>query len=84
LDDFLVAYPTVQSFDLEFAWQLTNDGKKIQLTVDSEVQVKLLDKFWNEKAKAENILNPPKLLVCIDIDMSYRALGGALHLGTHR
>jgi len=90
LDDFLVAYPTVQKYDLEIAWQLRQRGKSIHLMVDCATHIEILDHFWDKKVKVyypqgfSSDSRPVCLTVCIDMDMSFRLFGGAVHLGAHR
>lgn len=89
-DDFLVAYPTVQKSDLNLAWQLTQEGKTITLMIDSVQHVDLFESFWAEKITQSRLKSGNRnqtflqLRICIDYDMSYRLLGGLIHLGAHR
>ncbi len=76
-DDLLVAYPTVQESDLAIARDLSDEGRKISLMIDSEDHIERLSSFWAGKGPAGKTLR-----VCIDLDMSYRRLGR--HLGTQR
>ncbi|MEW6368190.1 MAG: alanine racemase [Acidobacteriota bacterium] len=77
LDDFLVAYPTVRRDDLESAEKIVRMGKSIVLMVDSEAHLSALEAFWGRTGL-------PPLAVCVDMDVSYRPLGGAAHLGVRR
>jgi len=80
LDDFLVAYPTVQESDVEIAWDLTQAGKTLALMLDSPEHAALLGLAWT--GRAERHAGAPPLRVCIDVDMSWRPLGQ--HVGVQR
>lgn len=83
-DDFLVAYPTVQESDLEITWSLRSKGVSVHLMIDSEAHVLLINQFWEKKTQHVDPSKQIKCKVCIDYDMSYRLLGGFIHLGAHR
>jgi D-serine deaminase-like pyridoxal phosphate-dependent protein len=76
MDDFLVAYPTVQPSDVAAARELTQAGKTIALMLDSPAHAETLGRAW--RALGEG----PPLRVCIDVDMSWRPLGR--HVGVQR
>ena len=78
LDDFLVAYPTMEKVDLEVAHRLSQAGKKIYLMVDRSEQVNFIEDFLKSKGDSSH------LRVCIDVDMSLRLFGGSVHLGVRR
>jgi len=75
-DDFLVAYPTVQVSDLETAARMTADGRTIAVTADSEEGV--------QRIAAVGQRHSIRLKVVLCIDMSFRPLGGRVHLGVRR
>jgi D-serine deaminase-like pyridoxal phosphate-dependent protein len=76
LDDFLVAYPTVQASDLAIAWTLTQGGTTLALMVDSSEHAAILARAWQARGAGR------PLRVCIDVDMSWRPLGQ--HVGVQR
>lgn len=76
LDDFIVAYPSVQASDLNHLSEMTKKGFKISLMIDSIDHLKIL----NEHGRKQGI----KLNACLDLDMSYRPLGTSIHLGVRR
>ena len=80
LDDFLVAYPTVQETDVEIAWDLTQAGKTLALMLDSPEHAAMLGLAWS--ARSERHAGARPLRVCIDVDMSWRPLGQ--HVGVQR
>lgn len=87
LDDFMVAYPTVQRKDVAAAYALgAVHNKRIALMIDTAAHVDILDAMWEEVLQVSRPRPEPapKLCVCIDIDMSFRPLGGLLHIGAHR
>lgn len=75
-DDLLVAYPTVQRSDLQTLAVLTRGGRTARLVVDCAAHVRAM----SEVARTEGVT----LRAVIDIDMSYRPLGAATHLGVRR
>ncbi len=70
LEDFLVAYPTVQRSDLECAEKIVRGGKSIVMMVDSEAHLSALGGFWAATGL-------PPLAVCVDIDVSSTDGSGA-------
>lgn len=78
-DDLLVAYPTPQQSDLAAARELTRGGKRVTLMVDSTVHIEAIDAFMDAHAAPDE-----RIPICIEADMSYRPLGGLLHLGVMR
>eukprot|EP01116_Phalansterium_solitarium_P003993 TRINITY_DN14863_c0_g1_i1.p1 TRINITY_DN14863_c0_g1~~TRINITY_DN14863_c0_g1_i1.p1 ORF type:complete len:450 (-),score=145.47 TRINITY_DN14863_c0_g1_i1:16-1365(-) len=84
-DDFLLAYPLVQREEFETIWRLAVDmQRKVCLMVDCERHVELLEAFWRDKQRQVSPASAPRFRLCVDVDMSYRLLGGRLHLGAHR
>lgn len=75
--DFLIAYPTVQSFDLDKIYQAIQSGLKIRLIVDHQNQIDKLISFLKNKNTQSLVFD-----VVIDVDASVRLLG--LHLGVRR
>ncbi len=76
LDDVIVAYPSIQQSDIDIFIEKTMQGAKISQVVDCLEHLRALSKA-GEKAGVE-------LNVCLDIDMSYRPLGNAAHIGVRR
>ena len=81
LDDFYIAYPTVQPSDIKLAMDMTRKGAIICLTVDSVEQIERLNDLLSGTLQDESG-NNLLLKVSIDLDMSYKI--GPLHLGAHR
>jgi D-serine deaminase-like pyridoxal phosphate-dependent protein len=75
-DDFLVAYPSFQKCDLALAAKLTREGTRIALTADSSEAIERISRFGVESGVRV------KIVLCVD--MSYRPLGGRVHLGVRR
>lgn len=76
-DDFIVAYPTVQTSDLQLLIQLTKEGKRVALMVDCLEHLERL----SQAGESAGIL----LSACIEIDLAYRPLRtDKLHLGLRR
>lgn len=77
LDNFLIAYPTLQQNDLELFIELTRRGKRVSLMVDDLEQVQRI----SQAGKTAQIT----LNLSLEIDLAYRPLGiSALHLGLRR
>lgn len=74
LDDFLIAYPTVQSSDLAILRGLHESGKKVTLVIDSAEHLRALARAFAGAARP--------FPVVIDIDASLRLFGA--HLGVRR
>ncbi|WDP91171.1 MAG: alanine racemase [Desulfobacter sp.] len=75
-EDILVAYPSVQETDLALAAGKIGAGADITLMADSMAHLERI----SAAAQAAGTL----IRVCLDVDMSFRALGGRLHLGVRR
>ncbi len=76
LDDIIVAYPSVQPSDLELFAEKTRAGADLSLMADS-IEHLMAVSFAAQKAGVT-------LKVCLDVDMSFRALGQRVHLGVRR
>ncbi|MFW5957685.1 MAG: alanine racemase [Desulfosalsimonas sp.] len=76
LDDFIVAYPTVQPSDMEIFADLTRRKKKISLMIDSIDHLRVLSQAGK---KAGLTLN-----ACLEIDTAYKPMGLPLYLGVRR
>lgn len=76
LDDFLVAYPTVQPGDLAALRAVHEGGGRVALVVDSSEGLRAASRAMS------GVAAPFRLVA--DVDMSLRALGGAVHLGVRR
>lgn len=76
-DDFIVAYPTVQSSDLALIIKMIKAGKKVRPMVDCEEHLYIMSKA----AKAAKV----EIGTCLEIDMSYRPFNSKrTHLGVRR
>ena len=75
-NDFLVAYPTLQSSDLRALRELHDSGASARIVVDHPEQVRALAKAMQGSGHPFPVL--------IDIDASLRFFGGLLHLGVRR
>ncbi len=75
-DDLLVAYPSVQPCDLAALAEATAAGRPIRLVVDSVAHLEALARSGRERGTTCRAV--------VELDVSYRALGGALHLGPRR
>jgi D-serine deaminase-like pyridoxal phosphate-dependent protein len=76
LDDIIVAYPSVQSSDLELFAKKTKAGADLSLMADSIEHLRAV----SEAGQKAGVI----LKVCLDVDMSFRALGQRVHLGVRR
>ncbi len=75
--DVLVAYPSVQSADVErLAGLNAREGVRVSIIVDAEDQIAALA----AGARSRGSVIP----VAIEVDMSLRAVGGRVHLGVYR
>lgn len=71
--DIIVAYPTVQPADCQLLAQLNDHNHRVAIVVDSEAHLQALQG------------TPERPIpVVIEIDLSYRPLGGRVHLGARR
>jgi D-serine deaminase-like pyridoxal phosphate-dependent protein len=76
-DDFILAYPTVRTSDMEILARLAKQGKQVSVMVDCVQHLHVLD----DTGKNNGIV----LSACLEIDMAYRPLGSdILHLGLRR
>ena len=71
--DILVAYPTVQPSDCQVLAQLNGPTQRVAIVVDSEDHLQAL------RGTPER-----PIPVVIELDLSYRPLGGRVHLGARR
>ncbi|MBU2511664.1 alanine racemase [bacterium] len=76
LDDFIVAYPTVQPSDMALLTGLTQKGVRVSLMADSVEQLKIMSEAGQ---KAGVVLH-----ACLEIDMAYHPLKTNIHLGVRR
>ena len=76
LDDFLVAYPSVQPADLATLRELHSQGKIVRLVVDSPEQLVQVSQAMDRL--------PERFPIVLDVDMSLRLLSGRVHLGVRR
>jgi D-serine deaminase-like pyridoxal phosphate-dependent protein len=77
-DDILVAYPTVDRSALRRLAADPRAADTITLMIDSIEHLDLI-----EKATAE-VAEPSPIRVCVDIDTSWRPLGGRARIGARR
>jgi D-serine deaminase-like pyridoxal phosphate-dependent protein len=75
-DDIIVAYPTVQPADLDLLIEASRKGTRIVLVADCVEHLRLL-------AKA-GLQGGVTIQACLEIDMAYRPMGRAIHLGVRR
>ena len=75
-DDIVVAYPSVQKTDLALFVEKTRKGADICLMTDSPDHLSAVSRVAQ---RAGVVLN-----VALDMDMSFRPLGGLFHLGVRR
>ncbi len=75
-DDIIVAYPTVQPSDMDLMAEVTRKGIQISLVVDSLEHLRCLA----EAGRRSGVV----LQACLEIDMSFRPVGHAIHLGVRR
>lgn len=76
LDDFLLAYPTVQPSDLADLRAVHDGGGRVALVVDSTEGLRAASRAMS------GVASPFRVVA--DVDMSLRPLGGAAHLGVRR
>jgi D-serine deaminase-like pyridoxal phosphate-dependent protein len=75
-DDILIAYPTVQPSDLELLVQTTRKAARVALVVDCLEHLHHLSQAGEQGGVT--------LRACLEIDMAYRPMGHAIHLGVRR
>lgn len=75
-DDLLVAYPTIQDSDLQLLGQLTEQGVKVCLVVDSPAHLQALAQIGRQRGLV--------LRAAVEVDVSYRRAGGKIHIGARR
>jgi len=75
-DDFLMGYPFARRDEADVLAELAERGVTARATVDSVEQLQVL----SDAATARGVTIP----LCIDIDCSWRPLGGRVHLGVRR
>ncbi|MCB9795038.1 MAG: alanine racemase [Alphaproteobacteria bacterium] len=75
-DDLLVAYPTLQPRALAALAEAVAEGARIWQVVDSAAQLEALARAGREAGV--------QMQACLELDVSYRPLGGRLHLGVRR
>ncbi len=73
-DNLMMAYPVVTEAELKPIAEWIKKGKSICLLVDESAHIDLIELAFPPDVKAK---------ICIDIDVSYRPLGG-LHFGVRR
>jgi D-serine deaminase-like pyridoxal phosphate-dependent protein len=74
--DLLVAYPTLQRDSLALLAELNQLGARVALVVDAEPHL--------EAAAAAAAIAKARVPLVIDLDLSFRPAGRALHLGVRR
>lgn len=75
-DDLLLAYPTAQKSDAAILADLAKAGRNVSVVADDDAQLAALD----EAARAAGV----RTRVVVEVDMSFRPAGGAVHLGVRR
>lgn len=76
--DILVAYPTVDRAALRRLAAGPRAAAAVTVTVDAIEQLDLIEKAVSE------IADPAPIRVCVDIDASWRPLGGRVRIGARR
>jgi len=76
LDNLLVAYPSLQSTDMELLAGLTKKGADVCLMTDDVMHIRTM----GEAGRRAGV----ELQAVIDTDMSYRPGGGRVHIGVRR
>ncbi len=76
LDDFLIAYPTLQECDLKILRRMHDQGARVTIVTDHPEGVRALARTM------QGVSQPFRVLM--DVDVSLRLLGGLLHLGVRR
>jgi len=76
LDDIIVAYPSIQPSDLALFVQKTKQGARLSMITDSLDHLNLISQAGSAAGVTLNL--------CMDVDMSFRALGEHVHLGVRR
>lgn len=75
-DDLLIAYPLAQPGAARIVAELAARGIRVWATIDSPEQVQLLAQAAQQAHTTVEL--------CLDVDLSWRLLGGAAHLGVRR
>lgn len=76
-DDVLVAYPSVQPSDARLLARVAREGRAtLAIIVDSQDHLERLD--------AAGVAEGARIPVVVEVDMSWRPLGGRLHFGVRR
>ncbi|MCP4024105.1 MAG: amino acid deaminase/aldolase [Desulfobacteraceae bacterium] len=75
-NDIITAYPSIQKNDLDLFVEKTKQGADITLMADSLEHLTALSKAGEKSSIV--------LKACLDIDMSYRPIGKAAHIGVRR
>jgi D-serine deaminase-like pyridoxal phosphate-dependent protein len=75
-DDILIAYPTVQPADLKLLVETTRKATQVTLVVDCLEHLHHLARAGQQ--------GDVTLRACLEIDMAYRPMGRAIHLGARR
>ncbi|MBU0995799.1 MAG: alanine racemase [Proteobacteria bacterium] len=75
-DDIIVAYPSVQLSDLDLLTKIIDKASYLAIMADCKDHLDILSRFGTSTGI--------RIDVCLDIDMSYRPLGKATHLGVRR
>jgi len=74
--NLLVAYPTVRKPDMELMVEMTRRGVDVMMVVDCPEHVEIM----GEAGRAGGV----ELQAVIEVDMSYRPIGEAAHIGIRR
>jgi D-serine deaminase-like pyridoxal phosphate-dependent protein len=75
-DDILIAYPTIQRSDLALLVETTRKATQVTLVVDCLEHLHQLARAGRQGGVT--------LRACLEIDMAYRPMGRAIHLGVRR
>jgi D-serine deaminase-like pyridoxal phosphate-dependent protein len=75
-DDLLIAYPTAQPSDARLVAEANLQGARVSLAVDCTTHLAVASRAAVEVGAT--------IPVILDVDVSYRALGGRVHVGVRR
>ena len=82
-DDILLGYPIALS-DMDDVWHVTVTLKRrIIVMVDSADQLAFMAEYVRKRLASHDDADIPKILVCLDVDSSFRPFGG-VHIGVRR
>lgn len=80
IDDFVIAYPTVQKSDVAILIKMQEAGAKVSLVLDSKEQMAKISGYLKQldQERDKSLKQPEPLRVLIDCDMAYDVAGMSL------